>query len=292
MERRALLRSATLGVTIGLLPAWMRRAFADDADACEERSALLVRAALEHARRRGFPLLVLVAPTDPDRRRERPGLFGELIDQGPPLTLATLALAEVVCATVGAVRCVVPATPVERAADPPLFLLVETSSDHAVVTTLYADILPWRERGWQVPGAELAEWHRTVRSHIRRMTTVLRRALAGPDLLRRAAQNMRALPKADGARVLAAAPDGGASLPLDLVDAGAPLLFASALAMHDGEARERAVARLATAARRRLRDHAPPGGRWWRWEGCASCGLSAVSLLSRRFLDFDVAREP
>jgi hypothetical protein len=288
MERRALLRSAALGVTMGMVPAWMRHAFADDAEGCDEHSALLVRAALDRARRRGFPLLVLVVPTDSDKRSERPWLFGELIDLGPERTLATLALAEVVCASMATVRCVVPDGPVERPNDPPMFLVVDTAATDPSVTPLYVDIPPWSERpGPHTEAEELADWRNDVRGHVRRMTLPLRRALAGTDLLRRAAENLRALPKGDGARILNAADDGGTSLPLDLVDAGAPLLLASALATHDAEARRRVITRLAAAGRHRLRDRAPTGGRWLRWS-CDTCGMGAVAALSRRFLEFDV----
>lgn len=304
MERRDLLRSAALGATLALLPPFLRRAFGAADGICNADAARPMLRVLERARRRGKPFLSLVVPAGEEERSLRARAFAELIDLGSERDVAMLALTEVACAPLEVLRCLVPAA--SHVPDDAVLLLIDQSTTPATVRVLpavvpldpeFPVIQPYSQR------IEAAFHQRTLRARIASLSTPLRRTLAGAELGRWARINTRALDPADRERVRTFATDPGAVLPIGLADAGAPLLLASALATHQGDARRRAIGRLASVTRWRLQERPPPGGRWLRLEGCGdyavrarrdqigamACGLSSFHFLSARFLDFHTA---
>lgn len=307
MERRDLLRSAVLGTTMALLPPVLRRAFGASADVCNPDAAAPAYEALDRAQRRGKPLLVFVVPDDAGDRDRHGELFGELIDLGPERSLAMLALAEVACASRAAIRCLVPETSNVPGVAGAMMLVIDLAAP-ATVTPLPVALrvlpTPTPTKPYS-PRTEAAYYRRVVRANVASLTVPLRRALAGTDLARRARINERSLHPDDRQRILTFASEPGATLPIGVADAGAPLLLASALATHRGDARRRAIARLAAVSRWRLQERPPPGARWSRLGGCGDyavhgrddevadigCGLASVPIQSARFLKFFTARE-
>jgi len=304
MDRRDFLRSATFGTATALLPPFLRRAFAAPSlDTCDPAASRSARDGLDLARRHGKPLLVFVAPESDDARGRRGALFGELIDLGPDRSLALLALAEVACAPLAVVRCLVPDAAFDAIPDDVVMLLVEPEAAAPRVQAIPVVVpseseLPVTKP--YSPQAEAAFWRRVMRSDIATFTAALRRALAGPALGRRARINARSLPADDRRRIVAFVNDRDTALPIDVADAGAPFLLVSALTARNEESRQRTIARLAAVTRQRLQQRPPPGARWIRLApGCVryavespddggggvGCGLGSVPVLSARFLD-------
>jgi len=292
---------SVLGTTMTMLPSWARPGLAFTPEGCIEDQARVVRSALDRARVNGKPLIVLVVPADDELRGDRAFSFATLIDLGPDRALAILALGEVVCAPLAAVRCVVPDAPLETEDAPPLMLVIEARLPPTTgIPPDLTDIPPWKRCLRPVAAEEIACRTRETRLYCERLTAPLRRTLLGTGLRRRARWNARALGPEAEAQVRAAIPAGIATLPPPLVDAAAPLLFATALEHGDRRSRDHAIAALAAAARRRLRDRPPPGARWVRDEGCSDfayrgaddavgmmgCGLASVPYLAARFLVF------
>lgn len=302
MRRRDVLTMGMLGTTMTMIPPWMRRALAFTSEECPEDQAAVVRGALDRARRHGKPLIVFVVPTSDELRDDRGSRFGTLIDLGPDRALAVLALGEVVCAPLAAVRCVVPDAPLETDAAPPLMLVVEARlPPTTVVPDAPHDGAPWERCLRVVPAKELACLRRETRRFCMRTVAPLRRILLGDGLRRRARTNARALGPDVEAQVRAVTVARDATVSPELADAAAPLLLAAVLERGDREVRDRVIIALAAAARRRLRDHSPPGARWVRFEGCTdfayrgaddvvdggiACGMGSVPFLAARFLRF------
>jgi hypothetical protein len=301
MRRREFLTTTVIGTTMAMLHPWVRHGLAFTPAWCVEDQASVVRAALDRARHDGKPLIVFVVPENEEIRGDRASSFATLIDLGPDRALAILALGEVVCAPLTAVRCVVPDAPLETGEAPPSMLVVEAKlPPTTVIPHDLHDRPPWQQCLRPVPADEAACLRRETRRYCERLVAPLRRTLLGPGLRRRARWNARVLGPEAETRVRAAMPAGVASLPPPLVDAAAPLLFASAVEHGDRRSRDHAITALAAAARRRLRDRPPPGARWVRAEGCndfayrgaddevgsMGCGLASVPHLAARFLVF------
>jgi hypothetical protein len=328
MNRREMDRLLLMGTALAAgWPAWLRRAFgaeparncpAPGADEGAERWRRIVGAAYRRARQAGKPLLAFVVPVVDDESGEgygdlsnRGSAFGELLNHGSDEALATLALAEIVCAPMTALRALAPSVPGKQ----PLMVLIETDAVPARVQVLDGR-LPKLPLGFGEPDeaapardAPPRDWeayfsrrrqdartrdHQAVQARLALLSRLLDQGLrATPQmLLERAAQAQARL----GA--LAVVPDDAAPAQLHRV---AAILLASAVALPAPE-RSAAVRRVADAARAVLCRQRVPGSRWANDSGCASqveyepgeehdelmmaCGMGHVPEESRRFLDF------
>src|SRR5690606_11477505 len=94
MNRRRFLHLTSLGA---MTTAWTGAIWRQGlgADSAESRFPLEI----ERARAGGKPLLVLVVPKDEREHRARGKLFGVFLNGAEPASMADLALAHVVCAT-------------------------------------------------------------------------------------------------------------------------------------------------------------------------------------------------
>src|SRR5687767_13412787 len=124
MNRRDLNRILMIGTALaGGWPAWLRRAFGAESghatpvpsgQEADLRWRRIVAAAYRRAQQAGKPLLAFVVPaSDGDERGDRDEalwlrgrVFGELLNLGDDEALATLALAEIVCAPMSALRSI------------------------------------------------------------------------------------------------------------------------------------------------------------------------------------------
>jgi hypothetical protein len=327
VNRRDLNRILMVGTALaGGWPAWLRRAFGADAASGRECAApdgregvrrwrQIVSSAYRRAQQAGKPLLAFVVPPLEDEEREegwgelidRGRAFGELLNHGGDDALATLALAEVVCAPMTALRALVPSLPGGH----PLMVLLETDGVPARARALDAKLpqLPaWGDDtglglgvtdSWQLRYATSQRRDRTwVGQRIRVLATLLDGALrATPQmLLERAAQSQARLG-------LAPAPGAtGRSGPAE-IHRMAAVLLAAAVGLPDGERRS-AVAQVAESARFVLCRRRVPGSRWANSTGCGvdverlpdetepdegrlvNCGMGHVPEQSSRFLDF------
>jgi len=321
MNRRDLNRILMLGTALaGGWPVWLRRAFgAESGGACPlpeghdgtMRWRRIVSNAYRRAQQAGKPLLAFVVPKI-DAGDEGPGFermwdrgraFGELLNHGDDEALATLALAEIVCAPMSALRALAPSLEGE-----PLMVLIETDVVPARVRALDVE-LPQPERWARQRHADgalesyLEHEQREDQAIGLRMAAVSRLLHDGlratPQmLLDRAAQAQTRL----GA--LATLPDNAGPAELHRVSA---ILLASAVGLPERE-RQAAVGRIADAARFVLCRRRVPGSRWSNASGCGDhpelepdeqrrvdeegkvlifgCGMGHVPEKSRRFLDF------
>jgi hypothetical protein len=108
MRRRTLLRGAA---ALLLTPAFIKRAFADASIVQSGTPGTVkadgpLRVPLERARQAGRPLLVIVVPAGENKRWNRQHLISRwLLARDEDDHLASLALADVVCAPVSALEC-------------------------------------------------------------------------------------------------------------------------------------------------------------------------------------------
>ena len=324
MNRRDLNRILMIGTALaGGWPVWLRRAFgADSGQSCPlpggQDGALRWRRIVSTAYRRGQqagkPLLAFVVPEVNEHESGasyeklwlRGRAFGELLNHGDDEALATLALAEIVCAPMSALRALAPSL----GAGEPLMVLIETDGVPARVQALDAS-LPrdlGRLVGHPASPEELEsfiEMRRqaedgVVQSRIATLSRLLHDGLrATPQmLLHRAAQAQARL---DGQQPGALAlPDDAGPAQLHRLSA---LLLASAVGLPERQ-RQPAIQRIADAARFVLCRRRVPGSRWSNESGCGAdvepepgvkdeddgglfaCGMGHVPEKSRRFLDF------
>jgi hypothetical protein len=309
MRRRAFVVRTAAALAAGTWPGWLRRAFASDSD-CPPGTADLpsarrwleiFSAAYRRAQAAGKPLLVLVVPDAEDERWTRGRAFGELLNHGGNEIMASLALAEVTCAPMSAVKAFLPSL---RDGEP-LMVLVETGAVPGRAALLDAT-LPQEEERWRTGDVSyeerLARANAVVERRIAVVGKLLRDALA-PDLEtveRRARQQVAQLlpPQllAVGPELAAANPDAAK------LDAWAAIAYLAALE-GPSAASGRLLAALAAGARRRLTGGRVPGSRWAQSSGCGTdiewepgekddssvgiaCGMGHVPEKSRRFLDF------
>jgi hypothetical protein len=326
MNRRDLNRIMMIGTALaGGWPAWLRRAFgAESGQACplptgqegELRWRRIVAAAYRRGQQAGKPLLAFVVPAIEDDASAgydklwlRGRAFGELLNHGDDEALATLALAEIVCAPMSALRTLAPSL----AAGEPLMVLLETDGVPARARALHAELPRDSGRGALVGHpANVQDWDAyfdqqrlaedsVVQSRIAVLSRLLHEGLrATPQmLLARAAQAQAKL---------AAGQSGALTLPDDAGPAQlhrlSALLLASAVGLPERQ-RQPAIQRIADAARFVLCRRRVPGSRWSNSSGCGtdpelepsekeaqdgalmiSCGMGHVPEKSRRFLDF------
>lgn len=304
MNRRDLNRILMIGTALaGGWPAWLRRAFgAESGPACSlptgQEAALrwrrIVSAAYRRAQQAGKPLLAFVVPAIDDRDPtagyeamwQRGRAFGELLNHGDDEALATLALAEIVCAPMSALRALAPSL----GQGEPLMVLIESHGVPAAVRALDVALPP----DLVEEGVILPEWLRsppdweTMLEHRRRIDDqiVHRRIAALSQLLH---QGLRATPHMLMERAAQAQgrlddrgpgatgmPDDAGPAHLHRVSA---ILLVSAVGLPE-RLRQPAVQRIADAARFVLCRRQVPGSRW-------SVGRGAhLPEKSRRFLDF------
>jgi hypothetical protein len=309
MKRRDMNRILMLGTALaGGWPPWLRRAFGVEGASGPADGALRWRriagTAYRRAVRAGKPLLALVVPVvDPASGRgyqalwDRGQAFGELLNHGDDDALATLALAEVVCAPAATLQELVPALP----AGEPLMVLIETDGvlararplDHPLPRPSRPEargpVAPedWESHFARQAQAESAAIHRRIAVLTRLLHEGLR---ATPQML---------LDRAARARAGLGRPPGPASL--TEAHGMAAVLLAAAVALPERE-RGPAIHRIAEAARTALCRHWVPGSRWANASGCGArpelepdekdesvgirCGMGHVPDESRRFLDF------
>jgi hypothetical protein len=312
MNRRDLNRILMLGTALaGGWPAWLRRAFgAESGRGCPlpggQEGALrwrrIVSAAYRRAQQAGKPLLALVAPAtgggDAERGFEkmwdRGRAFGELLNHGDDEALATLALAEIVCAPISALRAL------SAVEGEPLMVLFET------------DVIPPRGRALDVELPQSEPWPRRsitpedleARIEEERHTgdgVMDRRMQALSRLLH---EGLRATPRMLANRAAQARSRLGMPGPAGLAEGAGPaqlhrvsaLLLASAVGLPERE-RQVAVGRIADAARFVLCRRPVPGSRWFNAGALASedspdeatdtdGGPEDGAAKSRRFLHF------
>ena len=295
MKRRAFLRAASAGVAVAATwPSWLRTAFAQPspepvpADVTDHLGA--VSDAFRRAQRVGKPLLVLIIPVDDGPKWQRGKAFGELLNHGSQAVMEDLALAELVCAPLAAVRTLVPQTPA-RPADP-LMVLIETDALPASVQVLDAPLAadPEPFRGGDDEGP--------IDGRIATLSRLIHRALlpSSEALQRRAAQARSSLDVASLAeldRALAA----GSPAPALADRATAHVLAAELGRKKPVAAWHRAIAEGASA---RLQQRRIPGSHWASSAGCGTdiegwsgddghvigCGMGHIPPRSRRFLHF------
>ena len=324
MNRRDLNRILMIGTALaGGWPAWLRRAFgAESGRTCplptgqegELRWRRIVAAAYRRGQQAGKPLLAFVIPEVADDAGDRylelwnrGRAFGELLNHGDDEAMATLALAEIVCAPMSALRTLAPSL---RASEP-LMVLIETSGIPARVRALDVALTPdpdWR-RDHDTPPSSPADWDTffeqqrkkedsIVQGRIAALSRLLHEGLRGTPgmLMERAAQAQARLDE----RPAALSPDDAGPAQLHRVSA---ILLAAAVSLPE-RLREPAIARIADAARFVLCRRRVPGSRWSNYSGCGSyvereagendgdegfgisCGMGHVPEKSQRFLDF------
>jgi hypothetical protein len=325
MNRRDLNRILMIGTALaGGWPAWLRRAFgAESGRVCPlptgQEGALrwrrIVAAAYRRGQQSGKPLLAFVVPAvdenDAGAGYEavwlRGRAFGELLNHGDDEALATLALAEIVCAPMSALRTLAPSLP----AGEPLMVLIETTGVPARVRQL--DVVLPRERDWRREDQPAAaeDWYAFFAREERKEDAVVQRRIAALSrllhdglrgtpgmLMERAAQAQARLDQ----QPAALSPDEAGPAHLHRVSA---ILLSAAVGLPE-RLRQPAIARIADAARFVLCRRRVPGSRWSNASGCGdhpeltdeeqreledggtimACGMGHVPEKSRRFLDF------
>jgi hypothetical protein len=329
MNRRDLNRILMVGTALaGSWPGWLKKAFGADAAsgrACptaghegEQRWRQIVSGGYRRAQQAGKPLLAFVVPAVDedsgdgfDARWDRGAAFGELLNHGSDDALATLGLAEVVCAPMEVLRVVARGLP---ARGEPLMVLIETDAVPGRVRVLDGSLPRVPDRRTFLAAAPQPADYRTtfarlrdaekegVGTRIEFLASLLDGGLrATPQmLLERAAQAQARL----GLNIAAGAEANAG--PAELHRMGA-LLLASAVALPEGQ-RQAAVRRMADATRYVLCRRRVPGSRWSNAGGCGDdpeyepgerekllgdgvvmvvgCGMGHVPELSSRFLDF------
>lgn len=248
--------------------------------------------ALARARALGKPLLVFVVPDDEGLEWQRGILFGSTLNRGDEALLASLALAEVVCARRAELS---EAGYAERAGDP-IACLIETDGV-SEPTVLEADAVPALPDS--VGRGRDRAYEESLQARMEALSSALVEALSGEDALRerRIAQSVASLTvhqRNDLEEEL-----GSAEPDAELCDraAGEVLRLAGTGRLATAEARSL----LATAAAARLRVVPPFGAKWANTLGCGcdiegeeqaglriACGMAFVPELGQRFLKFYV----
>jgi hypothetical protein len=274
MNRRDLNRILMIGTALaGGWPAWLRRAFgADSGPACqapagpegELRWRRIVAAAYRRAQQAGKPLLAFVVPAlDEETAGGYDNLwlrgrgFGELLTHGNDEVLATLALAEVVCAPMSALRALAP----DLGGEPLMVLIEATGAARALDAHLpdgrIGNVRLDRAPGdWEVIFAEQRQAEdECMEARIAVLSHLLHRGLRATPrmLLERAAQARARLGSQPPGL-----PDEAGQAHLYRVS---PILLASAVAQPERE-RQLTIQRIADAARFVLCRRRVPGSRW------------------------------
>jgi hypothetical protein len=306
MKRRHFLSAAAFSLGSLAWPDWLRQAFADPACG-DDRYLAAVSGGFRRAHLAGKPLLCLVIPKDDTARYERGHAFGEVLNHGSDEDLAPLALCEVVCAPMAALRRIVPAA----GEGEPLMVLVDTAATPATGVRLSAELPKDEPFDRFAVGNDEKDWRKAMEEGQRReeaaiarridtLGRLLRTGITGASLQQRVAQARAALPKELLDRVERDIAKGGPPVP-ELVHPAAALWAQAALAAR-GKRRAEVVHALAEAVRGRLVQAPIPGSRWARASGCGldiegetgvalvACGMGHVPEKSQRFLYFFATR--
>jgi hypothetical protein len=277
MHRRDLNRILMLGTALaGGWPVWLRRAFGaesgraaplPDGQEGAMRWRRIVTGAHRRAQQAGKPLLVLVVPGAADeegrgfeRRWDRGRAFGELLGHGDDEALATLALAEVVCAPMSALEGLAPGLRGE-----PLMVLIETDVVPAQARALDVELPHRRDDAPAVDAASPSDWGVYLREEpappeaserVEAVARLLHQGLrATPRMLLERAAQARSRLRSAGTVDLSG--DAG---PAQLHQMSA-LLLAAAVGLPERE-RQHAIGRIADAARFVLCRRRFPGSLW------------------------------
>jgi hypothetical protein len=295
VKRRAFLRAGAAGLAVAASwPSWLRAAFAQSGpQAVPEDVAdhlVAVSQGFRRAQRNGKPLLVLIIPAANEEKWQRGSAFGELLNHGGQAVMQDLALVELVCAPMEAVRALVPQAPALPA--DPLMVLVETDAIPACVQVLDARLAsdPEPFRGGDEEGP--------IDARIATLSRLIHGAVL-PDsqtLERRAAQARNRLGAATIAEIDQALATG--SLTPALADRAGAHILATEMARNGAVAAwHRAIVAGASA---RIQQRRIPGSHWASASGCGTdieewtrddnrgyaCGMGHVPPRSARFLHF------
>lgn len=315
MNRRSILKGLALGVGGASVPLWLARSFGlDRAGDCEpdldaltvdpELSALPTDppASVEPACETpsvvagepctARPQLVLVIPGDRNERYYRGHAFGELLHHADDLTLARLALFDVLCATPGEIEKMI-GRPLKGE---PWMVVIDRTGPKRVVTPLTDPQLRLDTERRD----EMAE--EKIDARIASLSAMIETAAAPATVQRLAAAEALALAprlKDELDMVL----EDAVAPRLELAEAATATLLAQILApdgddrWHLPRLRAAIQPRLADLTRERLlRTRPPAGARWATSGGCGvrvegakerhaiGCGMGHVPERSRRFL--------
>jgi hypothetical protein len=280
VRRRDFLRAAAAAATT---PAWLARAFADDA--APGRAALL-KDAYARACAQGRPLLLFVVPADREQHGERGGVLGEWLQHAAGEAQEGLAQCAIACASIDEARKALPK--IALPAGEPLMVLLEAVPGQPAAQAI-APQLPAVE-GDRSPSPK--ERRAIDRAILARVACVSRAFLdkLEPDAgtrRARAERNAASMTEAERAR-MAEIRQGRGALGGRTVE-NAEVLRGATLLLHAAEenAFERARVRklLRKAYLEAVRD-ADPTGASWADGTCPGCGLAYVPELSRKFLRF------
>jgi len=159
--------------TAALGPAWLRRAFADDA--CDTAGLGTLSNAFRRAARSARPLLVLVIPVDDQEKWSRGHAWGELLNHGSDAELAPLAGCELVCARMADVVRLFPGVLGE-----PLAIVATTERVPAGVRALDAELPEWA--GWMpsMDGDDRAAEDASISARIEALAQMVREGVGEP----------------------------------------------------------------------------------------------------------------
>lgn len=296
-------------------PVWIRTAFAGADPECPSdprqawRSLEVVSEGFRRAQRLGKPLLVMVVPDDGGARWRMGQAFGELLNHGGDEAMALLALAEVICAPMGALRLVVPGA----GEGEPTMMVVETHVVPARCRPVEAR-LEFREAASLLKAPEPTDGNqferyfdqldavnqRLAHGRITALTEAIRTVLAADESMLES--------RAQLARTRLGANESAAWLGERPPESRAPaaLLRSAALVLRrwrSHPAEPRLLTDLAGASRAQLCRRRVPGSRWAKSTGCGydveyepgekrdedglfACGMGRTPAISARFLDF------
>jgi hypothetical protein len=290
MNRRDFLRTAAAGAGVVSLPAFLRAAFAEEADGRARIDALV--AARTRATAAGKPLLLLVVPGKDDAKYERGSLFGEWIIHGGRDAQEELLCCEIACATMAEAHKALPG--VALPAGEPLMVLLETK-DGKLAGTAVDPELP------AIVLERAADENRTeqaLRNRIALVAQAVHKEILPEktSIEERAGTNHRALPEFERAS-LTALVEGTGIAEAQVVARGAAFLRFAAAKSASADARKRIRDALAEAYKTCVLDARPSGAKWAESCGCGvtvegdagpgvACGMGYVPELSRRFLWF------
>ncbi len=264
----------------GLASGWVSRAFAAGR---QDPARTDLKVALAIAKRRGKALLILVIPEGSSDRHRWGSVWGSVLNHGSKQVRSTLALCDLVCASMTSIRRAF-GEDLERTESPlptgvPIALLLETDILSSRAIAVPAEV--------QDPAHDPYGQSALAKSRMDALGTALLGAVLPEEisLRTRAAQEKAArlvdigsLADADQARLTPAA----------------ALYTAATLGEQELLA---AQARVAQAFQKRMEDHIP-GAEWGRSTGCGThiegrehkvmvaCGMGHTPLLSQRFLSF------
>jgi hypothetical protein len=142
MMRRRQFLDATVAAAL-LVPAWLREAFSDPATCGTGtlQAAASLTQAFRNARRAGRSLLVIVIPADDGQKYDRGRAWGELINFGSDEQLAPLSSVEVACATMDALKLVVP----HEVRGEPFFAIVAAGATPSTVRAFDVELPSYEE---------------------------------------------------------------------------------------------------------------------------------------------------